>query len=85
MADQLLWIFGNCLLQRRQRLGVADAGHDVLALGVHEEVAVLALLPVAGSRVKPTPVPERSSRLPKTIACTFTAVPRSWAMRSRSR
>ena len=33
--------------------------------------------PVAGSRVKPTPVPDWSSRLPNTIACTFTAVPRS--------
>ena len=31
-------------LQRGERLGVADAGDDVLALGVHEEVAVGALL-----------------------------------------
>ena len=43
------------------------------------------LVPVAGSRVKPTPVPELSSRLPNTMACTLTAVPRSWAMRSRTR
>ncbi len=31
--------------------------------------------PVAGSRVKATPVPEFSFRLPKTIGMTFTAVP----------
>ena len=67
------------------RLGVADARHDVLALGVDQEVAVGALCAGGGSRVKPTPVPELSSRLPKTMACTFTAVPRSWAIRSRSR
>ena len=41
--------------------------------------------PVAALRVKPTPVPELSSRLPNTIACTLTAVPRSWLMRSRTR
>ena len=35
--------------------------------------------------MKPTPVPELSSRLPKTMACTLTAVPRSWGMRSRLR
>jgi len=43
------------------------------------------LSPVDGERVKPTPVPLVSSRLPKTMACTFTAVPRSWGMRSRTR
>ena len=31
--------------------------------------------PVAGSRVKTTPVAQSSPRLPKTIACTLTAVP----------
>ncbi len=31
--------------------------------------------PVAGSRVKATPVPEFSFRLPKTIGMTLTAVP----------
>jgi len=31
--------------------------------------------PVAGSRVKATPVPELSLRLPNAIICTFTAVP----------
>ena len=34
------------------------------------------LSPVAGSRVKTTPLPEASSRLPKTIAWTVQAVPR---------
>ena len=32
--------------------------------------------PVAGLRVKATPVAQSSPRLPKTIACTLTAVPR---------
>ena len=34
---------------------------------------------------KPTPVPDRSLRLPNTMDCTFTAVPRSEGMRSRRR
>ena len=40
--------------------------------------------PVAGLRVKPTPVPEFSPRLPNTMACTLTAVPSQssmWLMR----
>ena len=32
---------------------------------------------MAGLRVKPTPVAEVSPRLPNTMACTLTAVPRS--------
>ena len=36
--------------------------------------------PVAGFRVKPTPVALRSPRFPKTMAMTVQAVPRSWAM-----
>jgi len=40
-----------------------------------------ACSPVAGLRVKPTPVPEVSPRLPKTIACTLTAVPSQSSMR----
>ena len=34
-----------------------------------------ACSPVAGLRVKPTPVPEVSPMLPKTMHCTLTAVP----------
>ena len=34
-----------------------------------------SLAPVAGLRVKPTPVPDRSPVLPNTIICTLTAVP----------
>ncbi len=41
-GEQLLVDLGELVLQRRQRLGVADAGHHVLALGVDQEVAVLA-------------------------------------------
>jgi hypothetical protein len=37
-------------------------------------------VPVPGSRLNATPVPDRSSRLPNTIAWTTTAVPASWAM-----
>ena len=36
--------------------------------------------PVAGSRVKATPVPEVSPMLPNTMDCTFTAVPQSPGM-----
>ena len=43
------------------------------------------LSPVAALRVKPTPVPELSSRFPKTIAWIFTAVPSSWFIFSRTR
>ena len=41
--------------------------------------------PVAGLRVNRTPVPESTLRLPKTIAWTVTAVPRSSAIPSRAR
>ena len=40
--------------------------------------------PVISSREKATPEHDRSPRLPKTICCTFTAVPQSsgmWLMR----
>ena len=36
--------------------------------------------PVAGLRVKATPVPEVSPVLPKTIICTLTAVPQEEGM-----
>ena len=38
-----------------------------------------------GSRVKATPVPDVSPMLPKTIACTLTAVPFRPVMRSMRR
>ena len=41
--QQLLVDLRELVGQCRQRLGVADAGHHVLALGVDQEVAVLAL------------------------------------------
>ena len=37
--------------------------------------------PVTSSRLKATPEPEVSPLLPKTICCTFTAVPQSSGMR----
>ena len=40
MPSSSVWIFGKRALERVEVLGVADAGHDVLALGVDEEVAV---------------------------------------------
>ena len=49
MSSSSLWISGNCVGQRVESLGVADAGHHVLALGVDQEVAVGAVL--AGGRV----------------------------------
>ena len=41
--------------------------------------------PVAGLRVNTTPEPESADKLPNTMDCTTTAVPRSCAMRSRFR
>ena len=55
--------------------GRAHAGHHVFALGVHQEFAHKLLLAGGGSRVKATPVPELSFRLPNTMGCTLTAVP----------
>ena len=66
--------------------GVADAGDHIFALRVDEEVAVRLVL--AGGRVAgeaDAGAAELSSRLPNTIACTLTAVPRSWLIRSRTR
>ena len=64
----------------------ADAGDDVLALGVDQELAVERVCsPVDGLRVKATPVAEVSPMLPNTIAWTLTAVPQlsgmSWSRR----
>src|SRR5438034_11722 len=36
--------------------------------------------PVEGFRVNATPVPESGPMFPKTIVCTFAAVPRSWGI-----
>ena len=72
-------------LHVRERQRVADAGHDVLALGVLEVVAVDPH--GAGGRVagEGNPDPESIPRLPKTMAWTLTAVPRSDGIRSRRR
>jgi hypothetical protein len=56
----------------------ADAGDDVLALGVDADIR--RNRPARrwrGSRVKATPVAEVSPILPNTIAWTLTAVPQS--------
>ena len=68
------------LAGERQVLRRADAGDDVLALGVDQVLAVELLPPVDGSRVKATPVAQSSPMLPNTIACTLTAVPQSSGM-----
>ncbi|GBU22250.1 hypothetical protein R80B4_02156 [Fibrobacteres bacterium R8-0-B4] len=41
--------------------------------------------PLAGLRVKATPVAEESPMLPKTMAWTLVAVPHSWGMPSMLR
>jgi hypothetical protein len=58
----------------------ADAGDDVLALGVDEILAIISALAGRGSRVKATPVADVSPILPNTIAWTLTAVPQSPGM-----
>jgi len=50
------------------------------ALALLQRPAAPPAAPDAGSRVKATPVPLVSPRLPKTIACTFTAVPSQSSM-----
>ena len=57
------------------RLRRADAGDDVLALGVGQVLAVELVLARAGLRVKPTPVALSLPMLPNTMVTTLTAVP----------
>ena len=85
------------LLQRRlvgaggnaRRLGDvlrrADAGDDILALRVDQELAIERFSPVDGLRVKATPVAEVSPILPNTMAWTLTAVPQLSGMSCRRR
>jgi hypothetical protein len=68
---------GNVVGELGQVLGVADAGDDVLALGVDQEVAVGCGSPVEGSRVNATPVPRLAQCCRTPSCCTLTAVPRS--------
>ena len=75
---------GEDLLHLLERLRRADAGDDVLALCVDEELAEDTGSPVDGSRVKATPVADVSPLLPNTIWTTFTAVPRSSGCRARA-
>ena len=77
MTPQLVGHRRHPLVEDRDRLGPVGAGDDVLALGVEQHVAVERRL--AGRRVarEHDAGPESSPRLPKTIAWTVTAVPRS--------
>ena len=82
LADLLELVvgLGQLLAHVRDRVRRADAGDDVLALGVGQVLAEETFSPVLGSRVNATPVPESSPMLPKTMVTTLTAVPRSCAM-----
>ena len=96
--DELAIGLRHLALERRQvlrvrgaaglvdRLRRADAGDDVLALGVLQVLAVEDLRsPVEGLRVKATPVAQSSPMLPKTMDWTLTAVPQSSGMSFRRR
>ncbi len=85
MASSSAWIFGKVFFSadRGSVLRMPATTSSPWALIRKSPYSPFA--PVAGSRVNPTPVPERSSRLPNTMAWTLTAVPRSWAMPSCSR
>ena len=69
----------------RQGLRRADAGDNVLALGVHQVFAVEHVFAGGGSRVKQTPVAQSLPMLPNTIACTLTAVPQPTGISCRRR
>ena len=76
--EELVEGLRELLLHRLDRLGCADSGDHVLALGIREELPEKPpTRPSKGSRVKATPVPEAAPLLPKTIWTTLTAVPRS--------
>ena len=66
---------GSARLAFRDRLRSAQTRDHILALSVHEVFAEEMFVPVDGSRVNATPVPQSSPMFPNTIACTFTAVP----------
>ena len=70
---------GHGALEFADRAG-ANTGDNVFALASIRYSPKNIFSPVAGLRVKPTPVPEFSPRLPKTMACTLTAVPSQSSM-----
>src|SRR5262249_13175607 len=74
-------------LTRRLSQGLrrAQAGHDILALGIDQEFTESSLSPVEGLRVNTTPVALRSPLLPNTMAWMVTAVPQSSGMLCRRR
>ena len=77
--------FGQRLPQRADLFRRTNAGHHVFALGIEQVFAKSSGLPSLGSRVKATPVPERSPMFPKTIVCTLQAVPQSCGRRWKLR
>ena len=85
MASSSSWISGKCSARwsRSSVLRMPATTSSPWALIRKSPYGLFS--PVAALRVKPTPVPELSSRLPNTIVCTLTAVPRSWLIRSRTR
>ena len=62
------------------RMRRAHASNHVFALGVDQIFAVETFSPLAGSRVKATPVALVLPMFPNTIVWTLTAVPQSCGM-----
>jgi len=62
---ELLIALGHDALKFADWQRSADAADDILALRVHQVFAEEDLSPVAGLRVKPTPVPEVSPQIAK--------------------
>ena len=85
MARSSAWILGNLSFKAESGSVLRIPATTSSPWALTRKSPYSPLAPVAGSRVKPTPVPDRSSRLPNTMAWTLTAVPRSWAMPSWSR
>jgi hypothetical protein len=80
-VEELLVNLGHFFSSFEIGLGVADTGHNIFTLGIEQVIAVHFFSPVAGLRVKATPVPESQPMLPKTMVWILTAVPRSWGCR----
>ena len=79
-GDELVVGLGQQLVHARDRLGVRMPATTSSPWAFCRNSPYSTCSPVEGSRLKQTPVPELSPRLPNTIWQMFAAVPRSSEM-----